>query len=120
MIPKKYIKYLWFLVPIAIVILIGYFVKSPPYSDSQDSHRPILPPHSDAFAYKSSYVTPVNNSHTDCRANIHESGCNIMTCEGYHYNFSNCVYRQPKSVVLAEEDGKESPTGQVIKALNYY
>lgn len=117
---NKYLKYILYLLPLILLIYIsrkGIQIKTA--SVSADHLVPIEPSHSHDYAYKRAYLNPVEKTNYTCRANINDIKC-TTNCMNYHYNFSDCVYRQPKCVELNGEDGKESDTAQVIKALNYY
>ena len=116
---NKYIKFLLYLIPIIVLVYLGRLTyKKEIRKKSSDQLVPIEPPHSHDYAYKRAYLNPVNQNNELCRANRVGSKCN-RTCEEYHYNFGECVYKQPKCVDLGCEDNKESHTEKVIKSLGY-
>ena len=117
---NKYLKYLLYLLPIAIIIYLGRKKDQKTTCEASiDKLVPVEPPHSQDYAYKRSYLNPVDGTNHTCRANPKTIKC-TSSCKTMHYKFPDCVYRQPKYVPLSEEDGKPSDTEYVIKKLNYY
>ena len=117
---NKYIKYLLYLLPIVLIIYLGRKkTQINTRTKSSDELVPVEPPHSHDYAYKRAYLNPIEKKNETCRGNAYKLTC-TGSCMAYHYNFPDCVYRQPKDVPLSGEDGKESETAQVIKQLKYY
>lgn len=115
---NKYLKYSLYLIPIILFFYIfrkKYITKG---ILAKDIDHKIEPPHSHDFAYKRSYLTPVDNTNHTCRANK-EISC-VSSCKDYHYKFPKCVYSQPEYVSLSREDGKESDHSKIVKGLKYY
>jgi hypothetical protein len=117
---NKYLKYLLYLLPIVLLVYLGRkYKQNKTNSMSADSINPVEPPHSHDYAYKRAYLNPVEKINHTCRANRDYPTC-TNNCMNYHYNFPNCVYKQPKCVELAGEDNKESQLAKKIKNINYY
>ena len=117
---NKYLKYVLYLIPVLLLVYLGRKkTQISVRAASEDKLVPISPPHSHDYAYKRAYLNPLNENNENCRANPQNIQC-TSSCMKYHYNFSECVHKQPKSHVLKYEDGKESDTEYVIKKLNYY
>ena len=117
---KKYLKYSLYILPIIFIIYLGRKQNNHAInSASVDQLVPINPPHSHDYAYKRAYLNPFNKTNEICRSNINKHEC-TGSCMAYHYNFSSCVYKQPKSIDLANENNKESHIEKVIKSLDYY
>lgn len=117
---NKYLKYALYLLPILIIIHLGRKRSQRIINTASiDQLVPVDPPHSHDYAYKRAYLNPVEQTNETCRANPENIKC-TSSCMMYHYKFPDCVYKQPKDVVLSNEDNKESETEYVIKKLNYY
>lgn len=116
---KKYLKYTILLLPIIFII---YFGRKHVISKkvSVDELNPIEPSHSHDYAYKRAYLNPIHHNNESCRANRYGSNKCMASCNSYHYNFPDCVYKQPEYVALSAEDGKESNHSKAVKFLNYY
>lgn len=112
---NKYLKYVSLIV-LCLYVLRKYVIKKRVIATDIDFK--IEPPHSQDFAYKRAYLTPVDKTNHTCRANS-RSTC-VSSCKDYHYKFPKCVYSQPEYVALSNEDGLESEHSKVVKGLKYY